>query len=115
MTGAAGPQRQPLALRALDVITQGFNIAGSVLILVLMLLIGADVAGRNLAGRPVPGVPEAVSLSIVAIVFLQVAMALRRGRIARTEALLNALPAGLRRAVETVFDLCGVAVTGIIV
>jgi TRAP-type C4-dicarboxylate transport system permease small subunit len=112
--GAAG-WRDPLPLRALDAVTQAFNVAGSVLILGLMLLIGADVAGRNLLGRPVPGVPEAVSLSIVAIVFLQVPMALRMGRIARSEALLRALPARAGRALESLFDLAGIAAVGAIV
>jgi len=115
MTPDPAPQRAPRALRGLDGLTQGFNLVGSALILGLMLLIGLDVAGRNLLGRPVPGVPEAVSLSIVAIVFLQVPMALRRGRIARSEALLRVLPGPLRRAVESVFDLIGAAVTGTIV
>ena len=64
--------RDPWPLRALDAVTQGMNVCGTALILGLMLLIGADVAGRNLMGRPVPGVPEMVALSIVAIVFLQV-------------------------------------------
>jgi TRAP-type C4-dicarboxylate transport system permease small subunit len=109
------PQRDPVALRLLDAATQGFNVAGSLLILGLMLLIGADVAGRNLLGRPVPGVPELVSLSIVAIVFLQVPMALRAGRIARSEALLAALPARARRGLETLFDLAGIAAVGAIV
>jgi TRAP-type mannitol/chloroaromatic compound transport system permease small subunit len=110
--------REPLPLRLLDAATQGFNVAGTALILGLMLLIGADVAGRNLAGAPVPGVPEMVSLSIVAIVFLQMPQALRQGRIARSEALLGALAArapGVARAVETLFDLAGAAVLGGIV
>lgn len=115
MSGSPSLLRDPLALRALDAATRGFNMAGSLLILGLTLLIGADVAGRNLMGQPVPGVPEAVSLSIVALVFLQAPMALRAGRIPRSEALLEALPGPLRRGLETVFDLAGVAVVGVIV
>lgn len=118
MTGGPGPQREPLVLRALDAATQGFNVAGSVLILSLMALIGADVAGRNLAGAPVPGVPEMVSLSIVAIVFLQMPQALRQGRIARSEAALDALrerSALGAKLLETLYDLAGVAVLGVIV
>lgn len=115
MTGPAGPHREAFALRALDAVTQGFNVAGSALILGLMLLIGADVAGRNLLGQPVPGVPELVSLSIVAIVFLQVPQALRTGRIAQSEALLRALPARASQTLQTLFDLLGVAAVGVIV
>ncbi len=115
MTEITMPQREPFALRALDAMTQGFNIVGSLLIFGLMLLIGADVAGRNLFGQPVPGVPELVSLSIVAIVFLQVPQALRRGRIARSEALISVLPKRASRPLQGLFDLCGVAAVGVIV
>lgn len=115
MSGQTQPQRGALALRALDALTQAFNVAGSLLILGLMLLIGADVAGRNILGQPVPGVPELVSLSIVAIVFLQVPQALRKGRIARSEALLAVLPRPASRAVQTLFDLAGVAAVTVIV
>lgn len=115
MINSSEPQRDPVALRALDGVTQGVNVAGSLLILVLMLLIGADVAGRNLFGQPVPGVPELVSLSIVAIVFLQVPQALRKGRIARSEALLSILPRQVSHALQTLFDLAGVAAVGVIV
>lgn len=115
MTPSQHPRRDARALRVLDAVTQAFNVAGSVLILGLMLLIGADVAGRNLLGQPVPGVPELVSLSIVAIVFLQVPQALRRGRIARSEALLAVLPARASQALQSLFDLVGVAVVAVIV
>lgn len=115
MSGQTQPQRGALALRVLDAVTQAFNVAGSLLILGLMLLIGADVAGRNILGQPVPGVPELVSLSIVAIVFLQVPQALRKGRIARSEALLAVLPRPASRAVQTLFDLAGVAAVTVIV
>lgn len=70
-----------------DAITTGLNVVGTLLILVIMLLVNADVIGRGAFNAPVSGVPEMVSLSIVAIVFLQVAQAFRKGRLTRTEAL----------------------------
>jgi TRAP-type mannitol/chloroaromatic compound transport system permease small subunit len=109
---------EPVVLRALDAVTQGLNVVGSVLILALMVLVGVDVAGRNLAGAPVAGVPEMVTLSIVAIVFLQIPAALRAGRMTRSDALLQALEArrpGVAAALETLFDLAGIAVMGVIV
>lgn len=111
-------RRDPLPLRLLDALTQMLNICGSLLIFALMLLIGADVLGRNLFGTPISGVPEMVTLSIVAIVFLQIPQALRAGRMTRAEAVLGALkkkrPA-FGRAIETVFDLAAMLVAGIIV
>ncbi len=109
---------EPLPLRLLDATTQALNVCGSLLIFALMLLIGADVLGRNLFGTPISGVPELVTLSIVAIVFLQIPQALRAGRMTRAEAVIRPLSErapGLARLVETVFDLAAIAVVGAIV
>ncbi len=105
-------------LRWLDWLTQGANVIGSLLIVALVLLIGADVLGRNLIDVPVSGVPELVSLSIVAIVFLQVPNALRTGRLTRSDGLINAIKnrsARIANAMETVFDLLGLMVMTVIV
>lgn len=111
-------RRDPFALRLLDAATQGLNVIGTLLIFALTLLVGADVAARNLADAPISGVPEIVTLSIVAIVFLQAPQALRAGRFTRSDAFLNALTArapGAARALETLFDLLAIALIGIVV
>ncbi len=101
------------ALRTLDALTAVANVAGSVLILGLVALITADVAGRNLLGMPISGVPEIVSLSIVVIVFMQAPQALRSGRFTQSDGLITLLR---RRApgpacwLETAFDLIGIGV-----
>lgn len=118
MTSETENRRDPLPLRLLDAGTQGLNVLGSALILVLMILFGIDVSGRVLFNAPVSGVPELVTLSIVAIVFLQIPAALRAGRMTRSEGFLSMLHTrapGLARALETLFDLTGVAVLWIIV
>lgn len=74
---------------AVDQITVGLNVAGTVLIFLVMLLVNADVLGRNFFASPVSGVPEMVSMSIVAIVFLQVSQTFRKGRLTRAEAVLG--------------------------
>ena len=110
--------REPWLLRAIDAATQVLNIIGSLLILMLMVVIGLDVARRNLMGLPVPGVPEIVTLSIVAIVFLQVPQALKDGRLTRTETLEFFLEANHPRSlrlVRSLFDLIGIAVVAVIV
>lgn len=77
---------------------RGLNALGTLWIVVLMLLINADVLGRNVLGAPVRGVTELVSLSIVGIVFLQLADTLHSGRFTRADVLLDRLkrrrPAG---------------------
>lgn len=104
-------------LRALDMVTQTANVVGSLLIVGLVLLITSDVLGRNLFGAPVAGVPEIVSLSIVAIVFLQAPQALLAGRLTRSDGVIDVLKARAPRVaqtLETLFDLVGMCVLGAI-
>ncbi|MEM9582123.1 MAG: TRAP transporter small permease subunit [Pseudomonadota bacterium] len=118
MSQRGKPQREALPLRILDQVTQGLNVAGSVLILLLMGLVGLDVAGRNLLASPISGVPELVTLSIVAIVFLQIPAALRQGRMTQSDAFLNWLhraAPGLGKTLATVFDLVAMALIWVIV
>jgi TRAP-type mannitol/chloroaromatic compound transport system permease small subunit len=107
------PRASGFFLRILDTVTALANVSGSLLILALVALIAADVAGRNLLGQPISGVPEMVSLSIVAIVFLQAPQALRAGRFTRSDGLIEVLRKRskiLTKWLETVFDLIGLFV-----
>lgn len=93
------------------------NAAGTIWIFLLMLLIVADIAGRGLFNAPIPGVTEIVSLSIVGIVFLQIASTLRVGRLTRSDAALGrwrqTRPA-LAKAVELTSFGLGAALLGIL-
>ncbi|MEM1315814.1 MAG: TRAP transporter small permease subunit, partial [Pseudomonadota bacterium] len=84
--------------RAVGVVTAGLNVVGTLLILAVAVLVNADVIGRAAFGAPVSGVPEIVSLSIVAVVFLQAAQAARAGRFVRSDSLLRALARRAPRA-----------------
>ena len=72
-------------------VVQALNALGTLWIVALMVLINTDVLGRNLLNAPVRGVTELVSLSIVGIVFLQLADTLHSGRITRADVLLQGL------------------------
>lgn len=88
------------------------NSVGTVWIFLLMLVIVTDVIGRTVFTRPLPGVPELVSLSIVGIVFLQIPHALRSGRITRVETLIDWMARRTPRfgaALQGVYSLLGVA------
>lgn len=105
-------------LRVLNLATQGANIAGTMLIVGLVVMICTDVLGRNLFGMPLPGVPEMVSLSIVAIVFLQVPQALRAGRLTQSDALIATLRARSPRSanlLEIFFETLGFLVIATII
>lgn len=75
----------------LDRVTSLYNAIGSLAIFCLMCLICADVAGRYFFAAPIPGVTEIVEMSIVAIVFAQLADATARDRMTRADSLLLAL------------------------
>lgn len=99
--------------REVDRVTMALNIIGTLLIIGLMVLINADVIGRGAFNLPVSGVPEMVSMSIVAIVFLQVGQTFRMGRLTRTDALLGAVgrrSPRLRAMLELVFCTGAIAI-----
>jgi C4-dicarboxylate transporter DctM subunit len=79
-------QTRPSPIAAL---VKAMNGAGVVWIFALMFLICADIAGRTLFDRPLQAVPEIVSMSLIACVFLQIAFAIRRDRLTRAEILLG--------------------------
>jgi C4-dicarboxylate transporter DctM subunit len=99
-------------------VLSGLNGLGTVWIFVMMVLINADVLGRALFNAPLRGVPLIISLSIIAIVFLQLPDALRIGRVTRNEVVLSRLQT--RRSpwyhrLQAVFHLCGVAMMIVII
>lgn len=94
--------------RIVDVGTSALNVIGTLLIIVIMLLVNGDVIGRGAFNAPISGVPEMVSMSIVAIVFLQIPQTFRMGRVTRSEAILGWLGKRFTSAhafVEMVFAL----------
>ncbi|HMN20870.1 MAG TPA: TRAP transporter small permease [Ottowia sp.] len=90
--GTAPPDSygQPLPGR-FERVTQALNALGTLWIVALMVLINSDVLGRELMNAPVRGTTELVSLSIVGIVFLQLADTLATGRLTRADVLLDRL------------------------
>ncbi len=93
------------------------NALGTVWIIALMLLINTDVLGRNLFNAPLRGVAELVGLSIVGIVFLQLADTLHSGRFTRADVLLAQLkhsrPVFAAR-LQALYHLIGAGLMGVI-
>jgi TRAP-type mannitol/chloroaromatic compound transport system permease small subunit len=85
--GAGRTQNAPL--RAFGWIVSGMNATGSCWIVVLMLLINAEAIGRSAFNQPIIGVIEMIEISIVGIVFMQLADSLRRGVLTRSDGLFN--------------------------
>lgn len=62
------------------------NAAGTLIIILLMVLINADVIGRNLVNSPIPGVVELTEAGIVILVYLQIGHTLRVNKFMRSDA-----------------------------
>jgi TRAP-type C4-dicarboxylate transport system permease small subunit len=62
---------------------------GTIWIFLMMLLIMADVLGRNFFDAPITGVAEFAARSVASIVFLQLAAAVCSGRMTRSDFLLR--------------------------
>ncbi len=105
---AGGIPRRPVGpiRNAINTVTMALNVIGTLLILAVMILVNADVIGRGTLGLPISGVPEMVSMSIVAIVFLQVAHTYQMGKLTRSDAVLGMIESRsprFRALVEVVF------------
>lgn len=90
---------------------------GTIWTFLLMLLIVADVIGRSFLSRPIIGVAEVAGHSVVAIVFLQLAAAVRQRRMTRADFLIDPLVRrnpGVGRVVEGVFSLIGAVVLALL-
>ena len=104
--------KQPgnIIVRAFSAWVAGMNSVGTVLIFGLVVLINLDVFSRFLFNAPIDGVTELVELSIVAIVFLQLADAVRAGRLTRSDGLYSKLQKNYPRFAHVLgglFDLAG--------
>jgi TRAP-type mannitol/chloroaromatic compound transport system permease small subunit len=98
---------QPLGFQRL---TAAMNTLGTLWIFILMVLMNVDVIGRGLFGAPVRGTTEIVSMSIVGIVFLQLADTLHTGRFTRADVLLDRLKCSrprLASGLQSLYHLVG--------
>ena len=96
--------------RAFSRIVASLNSVGGVLIFALVVMINLDIAMRFFFNSPIDGVAEMVELSIVAIVFLQLADAVRNGRLTRSDGLYQKIQQTrprLAHAMGAFFDIGG--------
>lgn len=94
-------------LRINDRLTRILMIAAAVWAFTLTFIIMSDIIGRGVYNRPVYGVREIVMNSIVIIVFLQAAYAIRSGSMLRATFLTDIIPSQLRRAFAVIGYLLG--------
>lgn len=93
------------------------NVLATLMLIGLMVLINADVVGRNLLRAPIPGVVELTEAAMVMLVFLQLGHTLRRDRFMRSDGMLRLVERRLPRlgaGMNLVFDLAGAALFALI-
>jgi TRAP-type C4-dicarboxylate transport system permease small subunit len=85
------------------------NVAGTLTVLALVALLNVDVVARGVFNAPLKGTYELVQLSVVFIVFLQLADVARVDRLTRSDGFLNvvhmrspALAANMRRIINAI-------------
>jgi TRAP-type mannitol/chloroaromatic compound transport system permease small subunit len=99
-------------------ITALLNIGGTILIIAMAIAVNTDVLGRDLFNHPVAGVNEFLGLSIVAVVFLQMANTLREGRHVSNDIIMRAIGVRHPRVAHVfygLFHLIGAGLMALIV
>jgi TRAP-type C4-dicarboxylate transport system permease small subunit len=101
-------------LRLNEWIARALLTIAAVLAFLLCFLVCADVIGRVVFNSPVKGTPEMVSFSIVMILWLQAAYAIRSGGMIWVDALHVRLPNHAQRACDVFGALLGIAFFGLV-
>ncbi|MEP3346353.1 MAG: TRAP transporter small permease [Litoreibacter sp.] len=85
------------------------NVAGTITVLGLVTILNVDVIARGVFSAPIKGTYEIVQMSVVFIVFLQLADVVRVDRLTRSDGFLNILhisrpklTANLRRIINAI-------------
>jgi TRAP-type C4-dicarboxylate transport system permease small subunit len=103
------------ALKLLHWLMALLNMLGSVWVFLVMLLVTADVVCRSFFNAPLFGVPEIVKVSVVGLLWCQMAHTLKIGAHLRSTILLDRMPPHARRAIEIVSCLLGAITFALIV
>lgn len=75
--------------RALGLLIVTINNLGSLLIFVMTLSVVADVTGRYLFNSPINGTTEMATMTVVVVLYMQIAYTLRSDRMTRSDAFYN--------------------------
>jgi TRAP-type C4-dicarboxylate transport system permease small subunit len=93
------------------------NSLGTLWTFALVLLICVDVLFRSFLNKPIAGVSDIASASMVAIIYLQIAAGINNRRLTRADVLIDVIGSYSQRArsiLEAVFDCVGIAVFALI-
>ncbi len=106
MKGKALSYLAAIFYRLIDVL----NAIGTVWVAAMMVLICGDIFGRALFNSPIIGVPEIVRVSVVGIVWLQMAYTLKIGAHLRSNIILDRLSLRWQYIIEIIGSILGILV-----
>jgi len=98
-----------------DLIVAETNAIGTAWVAGITVLICSDILGRVLFNSPIIGVPEIVKVSVVAIVWLQMAHTLKINGHLRSDVILGRLPRRGRSIVDLIAYALGAFIFGLVV
>lgn len=94
------------------------NAIAAVWVFLMMLAVVVDVLGRFILNSPIAGTTELVTLSVVAVLYLQLSYTLRSGAMTRSDALINRLIVRYPRVgyfLNILFYIAGLILMGAII
>ena len=106
----------PKKVASFDGLVVLMNATGSVMILLIMAMICTDIIFRYFFNSPIRGVTELTEFFIVGIVFLQLAHAVRLGKLTRSDGAYSFLLAKvpwLGHSLGVIFDVAGAALLSV--
>lgn len=104
-----------MPIRLLHGLMALLNIIGAIWVVLIMLLVVVDVTGRAFFNAPLFGVPEIVKISVVGLVWCQMAHTLKINAHLRSTILVERLPPGARTAIEFISFVLGAITFALIV
>ena len=104
-----------MPIRLLHGLMALLNIIGAIWVVLIMLLIAVDVTGRAFFNAPLFGVPEIVKISVVGLVWCQMAHTLKIGAHLRSTILVERMPPRVRTVIEFISFLLGAITFALIV
>ncbi len=90
------------------------HVVSAVWVIILAMVIIVDVMGRAIFSAPLQGTTEVLRMSVVAVTFLQLPLAIFSGSMLRTEIFADALPPVGRKLLRALCYLMGFALFALI-
>lgn len=102
------------ARRVIDALTQPLRVASTAMLIAIVAINAANVVGRYLLSAPISWGEEIMLYLMIGAVFLSFPAVTWDGAHIRMDVLAQALPSGIRRALEALADLVSFAVSGML-